>query len=121
MNMLDDWQRVKAVFEQALDVDERGRPAFLAAACGADALLRERVDALLMSHAASESFLATGAGAGLALRRAGEDLSGQPLGTYRLESRIGGGAMGEVYAAHDEKLNRRVAVKLIAEDLAGDE
>ena len=36
MNMLDDWQRVKAVFEQALAVDEPERSAFLAAACGSD-------------------------------------------------------------------------------------
>jgi serine/threonine protein kinase/surfactin synthase thioesterase subunit len=120
MNMLDDWPRVKAVFEQALAVDETGRSAFLTAVCGSDALLRRRIDALLASHAASPSFLPTGAGSVLELRRADEDLSGQPLGTYRLESRIGAGAMGQVYAAHDEKLNRRVAVKLIAKDLAAD-
>jgi TolB-like protein/Tfp pilus assembly protein PilF len=121
MNMLDDWPRVKAVFEQALGVEEPDRPALLAAACGADTLLRERVEALLVSHAASASFLETGAGAVLGLKRAHEDLSGQRLGTYRLEARIGAGAMGEVYAAHDEKLNRRVAVKLIAAHLAGDD
>jgi TolB-like protein/Flp pilus assembly protein TadD/tRNA A-37 threonylcarbamoyl transferase component Bud32 len=120
MNMLDDWQRVKTVFEQALAVDEAGRPAFLAAACGSDALLRERVEALLASHAASPSFLETSAGAMLGLRRPGEELAGQTLGTYRLLARIGAGAMGEVYAAHDEKLNRRVAVKLIATHLAGE-
>ena len=120
MNMLDDWPRVKAVFEQALAVDETERSAFLVAACGSDALLRQRVDALLASHAASASFLETSASAVLELRRPGADLSGQTLGTYRLLSRIGAGAMGEVYAAHDEKLNRRVAVKLIAKDLARD-
>jgi serine/threonine protein kinase/TolB-like protein/Flp pilus assembly protein TadD len=120
MNMLDDWQRVKSVFEQALAVDVTEQSAFLVAACGSDALLRQRVDALLASHAASASFLETSARAVLELPRPGADLSGQTLGTYRLLSRIGAGAMGEVYAAHDEKLNRRVAVKLIAEDLARD-
>jgi serine/threonine-protein kinase len=118
MDMLDDWQRVKATFERALAVGEPDRPAFLAAACGSDALLRQRVDALLESYAASPSFLETRASSVLELRRAGEDLSGQTLGTYRLQARIGAGAMGEVYAAHDAKLNRRVAVKLIAKDLA---
>jgi len=120
MNMLDDWQRVKAVFEQALVVDEAERPAFLAAACAEDALLRQRVDALLASHAASKSFLETSASSVLELRRAGEDLSGHTLGTYQLQVRIGAGAMGEVYLAHDEKLDRRVAIKLIAKELAGD-
>ena len=120
MTMLDDWQRVKAVFEQALAVDETERSAFLVAACGSDALLRQRVDALMASHAASPSFLETGASSVLGLRRPGADLSGQTVGTYRLLSRIGAGAMGEVYAAHDEKLDRRVAVKLIAKDLTPD-
>jgi serine/threonine protein kinase/Flp pilus assembly protein TadD len=120
MTMLDDWLRVKAVFEQALASDETARAAFLAAACGSDALLRQRVDALLASHAASPSFLETSASAVIGLPRPGADLSGQTIGTYRLLSRIGAGAMGEVYAAHDEKLNRRVAVKLIATDLARD-
>jgi eukaryotic-like serine/threonine-protein kinase len=120
MNMLDDWERVKAVFEQAVAVEETERSAFLAAACGCDALLRQRVDALLASHAASQSFLETSASSVLELRRPGEDLSGRRLGTYQLQSRIGAGAMGEVYLAHDEKLSRRVAVKLIAERFAGD-
>ena len=120
MNMLDDWPRVKAVFEQALAVDETDRSAFLAIACGSDARLRQHVDALLASHAVRPSFLETSASQVLELKRPGEDLGGQSLGNYRLLSRIGAGAMGEVYAAHDEKLNRRVAVKLIAKDLAGD-
>lgn len=120
MNMLDDWQRVKAAFEQALAVDETDRSAFPVAVCESDALLRQRIDALLASQAASASFLETSASAVLELPRPCADLSGQTLGTYRLLSRIGAGAMGEVYAAHDEKLNRCVAVKLIAKDLARD-
>ena len=91
MNMLDDWQRVKAVFEQALAVDEPERSAFLAAACGSDALLRQRVDALLASHAASPSFLETSASAVLGLRCPSEDLGGKALGSYRLLTRIGSG------------------------------
>ncbi|MEO7270926.1 MAG: protein kinase [Vicinamibacterales bacterium] len=38
---------------------------------------------------------------------------------YRLERRLGRGGMGAVYAAMDEVLERRVAVKLIREDVAG--
>jgi serine/threonine protein kinase/pimeloyl-ACP methyl ester carboxylesterase len=119
MTMLQDWPRVKAVFERALAVEEADRSAFLATACGSDGLLRQRVEALLASYAASPSFLETSASAVLDLRRASEDLDGQTIGTYQLLARIGAGAMGEVYAAHDEKLNRHVAVKLIAKELAG--
>ena len=85
--------------------------AFLAGACGSDAVLRQRVDQLLASHDSSKSFLEHPAGAVLALDHRADDLSGQTLGTYRLLSRIAAGAMGEVYLAHDEKLDRRVAVK----------
>jgi hypothetical protein len=38
---------------------------------------------------------------------------------YRLERRLGRGGMGAVYAAVDDLLERRVAVKLIREDVAG--
>ena len=39
------------------------------------------------------------------------------IGKYRLVSRIGQGAMGEVFKAHDPSLNRLVAVKTISSSL----
>ena len=119
-DMLDDWPRVKAVFEQALTLEGTERSAFLSAACAADAVLRQHVDALLASHEFSQSFLEQPAISSLAVGGRGDDLTGQTLGTYRLLSRIGAGAMGEVYLAHDEKLDRQVAVKVIAKHLASD-
>lgn len=43
--------------------------------------------------------------------------AGTRLGPYEIESLIGSGGMGEVYKAHDGRLNRTVAIKRL---FAGD-
>jgi serine/threonine-protein kinase len=42
-------------------------------------------------------------------------------GRYRIERALGHGGMAVVYLAHDEQLHRRVAIKVLAEHLAGDD
>jgi serine/threonine protein kinase/Flp pilus assembly protein TadD len=44
--------------------------------------------------------------------------SGTKLGRYEIRSRIGAGGMGEVYLAHDTRLNRKVALKVLTAGLA---
>jgi Tol biopolymer transport system component len=46
--------------------------------------------------------------------------AGTKLGTYEVISAIGAGGMGEVYQAHDTKLGRDVAIKVLPEAFAHD-
>lgn len=47
--------------------------------------------------------------------------TGDRLGPYEILSPIGAGGMGEVYRAHDTKLNRTVAVKILPKDMTGNQ
>jgi len=47
-------------------------------------------------------------------------LPGRRLGPYEILSAIGAGGMGEVYQAHDTKLGRDVAVKVLPANFVND-
>ncbi len=46
---------------------------------------------------------------------------GTTLGPYQIVSQLGAGGMGVVYHAHDPRLDRSVAIKLLPPDLTRDE
>jgi len=124
------WPRVKALFQAAIERPADERAAFLAAATGDDAALRHEVELLLASDAADVSFLdrlpvaSESALNDLLSARVGSIdpasshralAAGRRVGPYEVVAPIGAGAMGEVYRAHDTKLHRTVALKVLPE------
>ena len=106
------WPRLKEAFEGARALASDARPAYLAEVCNGDEALRREVELLLAHHDQAASFLETPA-MPLADSLVAKSLEGQCIGPYQVSALIGTGGMGEVYRAHDAKLGRDVAIKVL--------
>src|SRR5262249_54618527 len=105
----DRWQRVKALFQAAVERPPGERAAFLASEVGDDDQLRVEVESLLAADTGDD-------GAHDQLLIVADAVHPAPprrIGQYEIVQLIGAGSMGEVYRARDTKLNRDVALKVL--------
>jgi serine/threonine-protein kinase len=116
------YQRLKPLYEAALDVPKQERDAFVSEVCGEDEELRRELEALLQANdektgpldapfARVQDFFAESERA----FAEGEVIQGR----FEIVRHLGTGGMGEVYEAIDRQLGR-IAIKTIRTDVTAD-
>lgn len=113
--------RERGIFEAALELEGGARAAYLDSACGADGVLRLRVESLLEAAGLGEGILPDapgkpGGAVGSSVASGGGVLEqpGMSIGRYVLLEEIGEGGCGIVYLAEQrEPVRRRVALKIL--------
>src|SRR5262245_17647070 len=117
---MPEFSHIESIFLAARECRSTSeRVAYLDEACGSDAELRARVEALLAAEPQLGGFLEplapTADYLGTSTIADTADVVGRIIaGKYRLLERIGEGAMGDVWVAEQVvPVKRRVAIKLI--------
>jgi eukaryotic-like serine/threonine-protein kinase len=106
---------VETIFAVAAQKPPAERPAYLAEACGEDAILRAKVERLLKAHDAAGGFLEGRAdGSATQAYTPIAERVGTKIGPYKLMEQIGEGGFGLVFVAEQqEPVRRKVALKII--------
>ena len=117
------WEKVKDIFHTALEKTSGAeRERYLNEVCGADEDLRGEVLALLASFDEADDFLDESPIGEVAETMVGKResfASGQEIGRYRIERKLGAGGAGEVFLALDVELERFVALKILSAEFSG--
>jgi Tfp pilus assembly protein PilF len=111
------WQRIRDVFDKAVECEPSEAELVVQQACGADSDLYHEVCRMLAEHKGSSPLdrpvwdHAAG----------GVFTIGQTVaGRYRIARYLSHGGMGEVYEAYDLELQESVALKTLLPEIAGD-
>ena len=120
----DRWKQIDAVLDSVLSIATERRSHFLDDVCSGDPEMRAEIESLLKLELPSEKFLEDSA-----IRVLGRDIAAngprapqamlldREIGTYKIERLLGSGGMADVYLAHDRKLDRNVALKILQAEL----
>jgi eukaryotic-like serine/threonine-protein kinase len=120
----EGWQRIKGILDEALDLPEKERAAFIAGRCGGDEEMQREIESL--AAAADGWTFVDQAAEGPAVPaiegRWPPPAAGDRVGAYELLSELGQGGMGMVYLARraDDHFQKKVAVKLIRPGMASE-
>ncbi|HEX2601041.1 MAG TPA: hypothetical protein VHL32_02925, partial [Gemmatimonadaceae bacterium] len=116
------WRVVDAILRASLSCEPSQRDAFVVEACGGDEEIRIEVASLLAAHDRAGDFLDRPAAEQLVASSAPPSLISRLAtalaGRYQLEREIGRGGMATVHLALDLRHHRRVAIKVLREELA---
>src|SRR5262245_46184258 len=117
------WDQVEEIYFAALACPPGERLELLRERCGGNRQLALEVESLLEADANAGSFL------GLAelesqVKSLAEEpepaVAGTMFGHYEILTRIAEGGMGEVYLASDQRLSRKIALKVLPAEFAQD-
>ena len=118
---------LQRLFDRTLELPQGDRAVFLDQSCSDDTALRLQVERLISAYERLGSvFDSTAPQTSSRSEEKDSDphqmslAPGAHLGPYVITSAIGWGGMGEVYKARDSRLNRTVALKVLAPELTRD-